>query len=451
MKQFQLSFTDCHFRQMLEAELSIVKDSLVEMKDDLEIRSGVKQPKRLPDWDTLCRNIRRITSHTVTISKNLDVLLAEVTQRNPTLSPKSKQSKASNSKNAYGANFVDDSDDENVEPKAQTILPNAIKVQQEFFASIKSAALSAVANAKLKSDQLAAEARSSEKQPHPTPAMKPPMQSATKGIFSNPPNPTAIAKSSAVSSSVVVETKQPLSKTAFASSAQPIANATIKNSATFGSTEPSIPSPAVALPTNPSASAIGGFGFKSTAPTDQKSTESATTAEPAKTIAPVGGFGFSASFVSESTKPVFSGGFNLKPTENTGNNGGFGSVGKNTDLSEPKITSTEPKEMLPSKISDKPKPDVPSSQSTLAFGVSAPVATLSFSSSKATDGLKPKDSFTGTGALAGTGLSFTTTAASADSDRKTPVSTAANTSIFGSAITPSNSSLSLVQVQLLVP
>ncbi|KAJ3069210.1 hypothetical protein HDU98_007720 [Podochytrium sp. JEL0797] len=146
--------------KQMELELSEVKASLLQMKEGLEIRTGAKTAAKLPDWDTLCRNIRRITSHSVTISKKLDAMLEEIQLYKPSTSP-SKQVKSVpiKSKNAFAAEFDSDDSDGDLIPKSSAQLSPAVRKQLQFMTSLKDAAVSASKAAK------AAKAKAASQQP----------------------------------------------------------------------------------------------------------------------------------------------------------------------------------------------------------------------------------------------------------------------------------------------
>ncbi|KAJ3130751.1 hypothetical protein HK100_007553 [Physocladia obscura] len=121
----------------MESSLSDVKASLVEIKEMLEIKRGVRNPVKLPDWDTICRNIRRITNHTLTISKRLDGLLQNVRVEKRVLFLQSKNSKTTPFKNSFAAVFDNLSDDENFRPTQFLGMPESVKKHSKFLASLK--------------------------------------------------------------------------------------------------------------------------------------------------------------------------------------------------------------------------------------------------------------------------------------------------------------------------
>ncbi|TPX72537.1 hypothetical protein CcCBS67573_g05788, partial [Chytriomyces confervae] len=134
--------TLCLKVKKLETALSEVKASLMEIKGLLDMKAGAAKSIKLPDWDTICRNIRRISNHTLSISKQLDVLLHEVNVE------KASQSEAAVStpgakKGTYAAVF--EYDDEVFHPSKAASLPEGIKKQKHFTASL----LSVVASGKI--------------------------------------------------------------------------------------------------------------------------------------------------------------------------------------------------------------------------------------------------------------------------------------------------------------
>ncbi|KAJ3226171.1 hypothetical protein HDU81_007448, partial [Chytriomyces hyalinus] len=126
----------------LETALSEVKASLMEIKGLLDMKAGAAKSIKLPDWDTICRNIRRISNHTLSISKQLDVLLHEVNVEKASQS-EAAVSTPSAKKGTYAAVF--EYDDEVFHPSKAASLPEGMKKQKHFTASL----LSVVASGKI--------------------------------------------------------------------------------------------------------------------------------------------------------------------------------------------------------------------------------------------------------------------------------------------------------------
>ncbi|KAI8620165.1 hypothetical protein BC830DRAFT_608731 [Chytriomyces sp. MP71] len=122
----------------LEGSLSEIKGALLEIKGLLEMKAnaGSAQAVKLPDWETICRNVRRITSHTVTLSRQLDTLLQVLQdEKQSQLTAAKVVPTPTKSKNSFNAIF--ESDDDNLRPKDAVRLPDALKQQQQLTLALQ--------------------------------------------------------------------------------------------------------------------------------------------------------------------------------------------------------------------------------------------------------------------------------------------------------------------------
>ncbi|KAJ3208887.1 E3 SUMO-protein ligase RanBP2 [Entophlyctis luteolus] len=119
-----------------ESCLSDVRASLLEIKDILDIKSG-RKPISIPNVNTISKNVRRISSHTSTLSKQLDDLLAQLTIA---AKPQPQKALSSPSTNKFSFDYEEDIPSDKAPPKS---LPESLQRRLQFFSALRSASLTA--------------------------------------------------------------------------------------------------------------------------------------------------------------------------------------------------------------------------------------------------------------------------------------------------------------------
>ncbi|KAJ3024423.1 UNVERIFIED_CONTAM: hypothetical protein HDU68_008173 [Siphonaria sp. JEL0065] len=421
----------------LESELSDVKDSLLEIKDELEVRSGVKLATNLPDWETLCRNIRRITAHTVTISKKLDGMLTEVQQHKRIMSPKAKQAKSlTKTKNVYGAVFAagSESDDDNVRPKVVSPVPFAVNNQQKYLASLKTAAFAAVKAKK----EVAAKVQEEKGKAAAKVAAEAKLV-ATKLISSLPSKPATLPSVNVGATSTGPKAPAPVES-------KPVGSTNLSFAATK-TTAKDVPAPTFSFAPAAKEAPSTGLGLNLVSTAEKKVTPTATgsglgfslgsaNVTPGSTslnnpeaAAPVG---FSFAPTKDFGASSLTRGFNIAPApaSKTTTFGGFGA-----EVEKPVTPAVAGFSLKPA---ENPVADLKLAAKDEKVEAAKPIASVPMASPKPVESVpKPGLAF-GSGPAGASSLSFAQkpqTPTPSENDRKTPTEKQApNTSLFGGTV-----------------